>query len=106
MTKPIKRKKYSNTAFLDDGFEYREISSIVTELGWKMNFTSIRNYVLRGMRKFAEAYCKKLGINADDKTIDEISRNAAFQDFVGDMLFKSIFGKNRNETRVQKTNAK
>ncbi|NDD31357.1 MAG: hypothetical protein EB084_24160, partial [Proteobacteria bacterium] len=36
-----------------DGVNYREISEVMTEMGWPMNHSSARNYVLRAMRKFA-----------------------------------------------------
>jgi len=87
---PKPKKKHATTFFDEDGFDYRSISQVLTELGWKMNHTSVRNYILRSMSKFAEAYCDKVGIPATSTKIEEISRDPNFQSFVGDMLFKTL----------------
>ena len=67
----------------DDGVNYREISEVVTEMGWPMNHSSARNYVLRAMAKFAEAYGDYAG-EAVDPT--QLARSPVFQSFVGDVL--------------------
>ena len=43
------------TVIESEGVNYREIADTMTELGFTMNHSSARNYVLRVMRKFAAA---------------------------------------------------
>ena len=44
------------TVATDEGVNYREIADTMTELGFPMNHSSARNYVLRVMRKFVDAF--------------------------------------------------
>ena len=67
----------------DDGVEYREISEIMTEMGWTMNHSSARNYVLRGMKKFASAFADHLGVKVSP---EDLSKDPRFQSFVADVL--------------------
>lgn len=69
----------------DDGVNYREISELVTEMGWPMNHSSARNYVLRAMAKFAAAYADHLGGVPD---VESLSRSPSFQSFVSDVLHR------------------
>lgn len=70
----------------DEGVNYREIADTMTELGFEMNHSSARNYVLRVMRKFATAFTKDMNISCDEKRIDEIAKNPSFQHGVADLL--------------------
>jgi hypothetical protein len=70
----------------DEGVNYREIADTMTELGFNMNHSSARNYVLRVMRKFAKAYCRQWKLDYDDVRIDEIAKNPGFQHGVADLL--------------------
>jgi len=70
----------------DEGVNYREIADLMTELGFNMNHSSARNYVLRVMRKFAKAYTDDLDFEADEAKIDEIAKNPNFQHGVADLL--------------------
>lgn len=69
----------------DDGVEYREISEVMTEMGWPMNHSSARNYVLRGMKKFAIAFKDHLELEGE-ASIDDIARSPRFQSFVSEVL--------------------
>ena len=70
----------------DEGVNYREIADTMTELGFSMNHSSARNYVLRVMRKFAEAFTETLDLDYDDRRIDEISKDPIFQHGVAELL--------------------
>jgi len=70
----------------DEGVNYREIADTMTELGFNMNHSSARNYVLRVMRKFTKAFTKQWNIEVDDKRIDEIAKDPGFQHGVADLL--------------------
>ena len=70
----------------DEGVNYREIAETLTLMGYSMNHSSARNYVLRVMRKFAEAYMKEMMMDFDEKKIDEIAKNPNFQHGIADLL--------------------
>lgn len=70
----------------DEGINYREIADTMTELGFNMNHSSARNYVLRVMRKFAAAFADKWGLELTESKIDEIAKNPNFQHGVADLL--------------------
>lgn len=70
----------------DEGVNYREIADTMTELGFEMNHSSARNYVLRVMRKFAKAFTNNMKMDMDDVRIDEIAKDPNFQRGVADLL--------------------
>ena len=70
----------------DEGVNYREIADTMTELGFEMNHSSARNYVLRVMRKFAKAFTKDMKMDLDDVRINEIAKDPNFQHGVADLL--------------------
>lgn len=74
------------TVACEDGVNYREIADTMTELGFTMNHSSARNYVLRVMRKFATAITMEYGVEADEAKIDEIAKSPQFQHGVADIL--------------------
>ena len=70
----------------DDGVNYREIADTMTELGFQMNHSSARNYVLRVMKKFVTAYTCELGLNFTDEKTMEVAKSPTFQHGVADLL--------------------
>ena len=71
----------------DEGDNYREIADMMTELGYSMNHSSARNYVLRVMRKFVKALATEWRVGElDDQKVDEIAKNPSFQHGVADLL--------------------
>lgn len=81
------------TVFEDDGIQYREISKLMTDAGWPCNHTSCRNYLLRIMNKFAEAFANFYDIEPSEETLDRISKDARFQSAISEML-QTIFYSN------------
>ncbi len=69
-----------------EGVNYREIADTMTELGFSMNHSSARNYVLRVMRKFAEAIIKDFDIELSEARIDEVAKAPGFQYGIADLL--------------------
>lgn len=82
------KTKKSNYATVteDEGVNYREISDMMTEIGFKMNHSSARNYVLRVMKKFAEALVKEWNMDVDQSKLDAISKSPQFQQAIYEVL--------------------
>lgn len=74
------------TVATDEGVNYREIADTMTELGFSMNHSSARNYVLRVMRKFVEEFADEYDIDLNETRIDEIAKSPGFQCGVADLL--------------------
>jgi hypothetical protein len=70
----------------DEGVNYREIADTMTRLGFRMNHSSARNYVLRVMRKFAVAFIDNMNVVCDEQRINEIAKTPSFQRGVADLL--------------------
>jgi len=70
----------------DDGINYREIADTMTELGFSMNHSSARNYVLRVMQKFVKAFTDDMDVDFDEKKVYEIAKDPGFQHGVADLL--------------------
>jgi len=70
----------------DDGVKYREIAEVMTGLGFTMNHSSARNYVLRVMRKLVAAVGEAWGQELDERRIDEIAKDPGFQHAMSELL--------------------
>jgi hypothetical protein len=86
LKKGTKVERGYSTVAEDEGVNYREIADIMTELGFSMNHSSARNYVLRVMRKFAGALSERYGLELTEKRIDEIAKSPDFQQGVAEVL--------------------
>ena len=85
MKKNGKKSNYA-TVSNDEGVNYREISDMMTEIGFKMNHSSARNYVLRVMRKFVEALVDKWDLEVEPDKIDVIAKSPQFQQAIYEVL--------------------
>lgn len=63
----------------DEGDNYRDIAEIMTNMGYPMNHSSARNYVLRVMRLFVQAYSDNMGLDLSDREIDNVAKSPQFQ---------------------------
>lgn len=80
-------KKQTYASITDsDGVNYREIADTMTEIGFKMNHSSARNYVLRVMTKFADELVKQWGIDVPDGDVARIAKSPQFQQGICDVL--------------------
>jgi len=82
----MKKSTVYATVVGDEGVNYREIADMMTEIGYKMNHSSARNYVLRVMRKFAEGIVESWDLDVSDHEIDKIVKSPAFQAAISDVL--------------------
>lgn len=69
-----------------DGVNYRDIAELMTEIGHDMNHSSVRNYVIRSMQKFALALNNKLRLDLTVAKINELAKSPLFQSGVADLL--------------------
>lgn len=84
-----KKKEHSKgyaTVLDDDGINYREIADIMSEIGFVMNHSSARNYVLRIMTKFAEAFDKEWELGLTDEKLRYVAASPQFQNVISDLL--------------------
>jgi transposase-like protein len=79
------KAKYA-TVECAEGVNYREIADMMTEIGFKMNHSSARNYVLRVMRKFADAIISEWDLDVPSEKMDGIIKSVHFQQAVSDIL--------------------
>ena len=86
LKKGTKFSKGYATVVEDEGINYREIAEIMTDLGFAMNHSSARNYVLRVMNKFAEAFDSELGLGLSDDRINFVAGSPQFQSVIADLL--------------------
>ncbi len=70
----------------EEGVNYREIADTMTELGFPMNHSSARNYVLRVMRKFVDAFVREYDLKLINRTVDDIAKSPRFQYGIADLL--------------------
>lgn len=74
------------TVATDEGENYRDIAETMTHMGYPMNHSSARNYVLRVMRLFATAFSHEFDLNMTDKQIDEVAKSPKFQTVLAEKL--------------------
>lgn len=83
------RKNYKSsyaTVTVEEGVNYREIADMMSEIGYKMNHSSARNYVLRVMRKFAEAIIDNWQLEVTEERIEKICKSPEFQAAICDLI--------------------
>ncbi len=81
----MKKTSYA-TVTSDDGVNYREIANTMTEIGFKMNHSSARNYVLRVMKKFGKAVTDSWDLKISDSELERICKTPQFQQGICDIL--------------------
>lgn len=86
LKKGTKFSKGYATVVEDEGVNYREIADIMTELGFIMNHSSARNYILRVMAKFAEAFDDEWGLGLSDENVKKVACSPQFQSAIADIL--------------------
>ena len=74
----------------DEGVDYRKISYEMSKRGWKMNHSSVRNYVLTIMQKFVVEYSKCLDSKVKRDNTLNIAKNPEFQIMVSDLVQKAL----------------
>lgn len=85
-TTQSKKDKAQYATVAEEGTNYREIADMMTLIGYKMNHSSARNYVLRVMKKFAHAITKSWDVNVTEEKLDLIIKDPQFQEGICDIL--------------------
>jgi len=90
--------KHAN--FTDDGgFNYRDVASIMNELGFQMGHSSVRNYVVRIMTKFVNEFSKFYDVKLTHDEKHKLAMNPAFQVAISNLLQK-VEGERRLASNV------
>ena len=87
----------------DEGINYREIADTMTSIGFKMNHSSARNYVLRVMRKFADAVVHDWDLDVPEVRMDKITKSPQFQQAICDILQVDMSQKNDAAAKLART---
>lgn len=74
------------TVLEDNGVNYREIADIMSDIGFVMNHSSARNYVLRIMVKFVSAFDEEWELGLTNEKLRNIAASAQFQNVISDLL--------------------
>jgi len=69
-----------------DNIDYRQIAKTMSALGFKMKHSSVRNYVIRLMKRFVEAYTCNLNVTMTDEQMTEIAKSPEFQKSMSEIL--------------------
>lgn len=86
-------------ATVDEGDNYRDIADTLTKMGYPMNHSSARNYVLRVMRLFAKAYSDSMGLDLSESRINEVAKSPQFQQALSERLqVVEAFRRQRQQT--------
>mgnify|MGYP003519341017 CR=1 FL=1 len=80
------KKEKRQYATSKDGVNYRAIADQMTVKGHAMNHSSARNYVLRAMKKFAQAFNRHYQLNLSDEQINTVTNSSKFQSAVSVIL--------------------
>lgn len=70
----------------EDGVNYREIAETLTEMGFMMNHSSVRNHVVRMMNRFARALTSAWDIPVSEEELPGIAKSPMFQHGIADLL--------------------
>ena len=82
MPKGFKSENGYSTKKSLGGKSYQEISTIMTEKGFKMNHSTARNVFVSSLEKIARDVVDLYDISADEKSICRISKDPRFQDAI------------------------
>lgn len=81
-----KNTKGYATVLEDEGINYREIADIMSEIGFIMNHSSARNYILRIMTKFVNEFDKEWSLGLTDDKARLVASTPEFQNVISDLL--------------------
>lgn len=94
----IKKDKTQYATVTEEGTNYREIADMMSMIGFKMNHSSARNYILRIMKKFAHAITENWDMKLSDDDLEKIVKDPMFQEGICDLLQK-IESERKNNTK-------
>ena len=79
MAMPKGHKMKQGYATVADGLDYRAISEIMTERGFKMNHATARNVLLSALRSLASDLLLSRGEDLQLERVEQIARSPLFQ---------------------------
>jgi hypothetical protein len=82
MPKGFKSENGYSTKKSLGGKSYQEISTLMTEQGYKMNHSTARNVFVNSLEKIARDIVALYDVSADEKSIHRISKDPRFQDAI------------------------
>ena len=68
------------------GMDYHSIAKTMTNQGFKMNHSTVRNIVNKGFIKIAKNISDSYDLNHDDNKIKQIAQSPQFQESVIELL--------------------
>ena len=80
------KKNQHVTVTEDEGVNYRDIADTMSEMGFTMNHSSVHNYVVKIMQKFAEEIAEEWDIDATPEMIKNAAKSPLFQNNIAEML--------------------
>ncbi len=86
MAMPKGHRMQQGYATVKDGMDYRAISEIMSERGFKMNHATARNVLLSAMRSIAKDLLLARGEGIETDRVEEIARSPMFQAGVSDSV--------------------
>jgi hypothetical protein len=93
------QKEYATVAD-EEGDNYRDIADMMTMMGFEMNHSSARNYLIRVMKKFAETFSERLGSPMKSEAVMyRIAKDPGFQSSVSELLHIVELDRRREECR-------
>lgn len=82
MPKGFKSQNGYSTKKTLGGKSYHEISTLMTEKGFKMNHSTARNVFVSSLEKIARNVVDLYDLKIDDRSISSISKDPRFQDAI------------------------
>lgn len=96
-----KKKNCYATIQPNEGIDYRDIAETMTLMGYTMNHSSARNYVLRVMKKFVDGIATAWNICISDQRSIEIAKSSEFQSGIAEILQEIEFSNSKTQTQTQ-----
>jgi len=96
----IKKRKQYATIDDNDGVNYREIAETMSELGYPMGHSSVRNYIIRIMNKFIDAIADEWQIKLNNNQRLQIAMTPSFQQGIADILQVVEFEKQQSNHHI------
>jgi len=84
----------------DEGINYREIADTMTDMGYPMNHSSARNYVLRIMKKFVDVLLIEYKLKISEVELLTIVKSPTFQSGIADLLHVVEMERRTNKTNT------
>lgn len=83
---------------LEEGMDYRTISTLMTEAGWKMNHATVRDIFMSAMSKLIKEIAPRVDVElTEDELYDVIKSNSthrALQD-----ILEELYGKGNGKQK-------